>query len=244
MKIIACALNCEIQGLQHEISTIKNVKIVNIGVGAKKMNFIDNIKAEDYIINIGICAGKKVGEIFLCNKIIGDKTYYPDIFYNNGIPYSTITTTNDVVSSTAIKRNNNMLFDMEAANIFKYASKVLAPSQIYFIKIVSDSGISNTKMGKEYITQLVNNHAHTIKNFIEKLPCPTNTNILQIEKDLEKYAQHFKLSATSKEQAKQLLKYAKICNINYSEYFNKFLKEPTSKKQALKIWNNFKKIIT
>lgn len=59
------------------------------------------IRDEDHLINIGSCAGKKAGEIYLCHKIENqvNKVYYPDLIYTNDFQEATVKTRDYVIQT-------------------------------------------------------------------------------------------------------------------------------------------------
>mgnify|MGYP004467207929 CR=1 FL=1 len=107
------------------------------------------IKAEDAIINVGICAGDyEPGQVFICNKITEGatgRTFYPDMILRSNLPERELLTAPVVIRKSiheyANKDSNNMaLYDMEAAAIYQAANLYVGPHRMGFIKVVSDNG--------------------------------------------------------------------------------------------------------
>lgn len=127
---------------------------------------------EDIIlVNFGSCAGRGgVGRVFLCNKIIdriSGHTFYPDILYCHNFPESYVVTEPEVLKDgldylqegdlydrgdLEDEQDNSPgdgLHDMEAAAIYQAGSRFLAPHQMSFIKVISDSGMGRELCVKE-----------------------------------------------------------------------------------------------
>lgn len=203
MKLIICALKCE--------DIFGNAFIC--GVGAQRLPDFSKI---DQLINIGVCGGDNVGKLYLANKIIGDKCYYPDIFNNCNIDTAPLTTSNDPVK----KIQPGMLYDMEAAKLYCAASKYLGPHQMHFLKVVSDSG--ETIDDKNHINQLIRMHKDAIQDYIGQLE--------QWEEFHDKIKSSLRLSEAMKIRHKQQLKYANLIGADVSQ----FLQAGMNKKDTIK----------
>ncbi|MDO5328989.1 MAG: hypothetical protein Q4E88_02655 [Coriobacteriia bacterium] len=212
MEMIVSALSCE--------AIYPNTFIC--GVGAKKLPCLDGV---DHLINIGICAGREVGQIFLANKIIGEKTYYPDVFGN--IPSRNLIT----VSSPVSEVDGDMLYDMEASNIYKYAQKYLGPHQMHFIKIVSDAG--ENKLDKSYVHDLILSHKDKIDEYLSSLAVNES-----FEFDLNLNKLH--CTETMKARLYQQCKYAKIADIDISRFF---AIEARDKKESMQLLDKIDKYL-
>ena len=136
MLYILVALKCEaavLNGLPGEV--------VFTGVGLRANDVLDSLvlKPSDKVLNVGICAGLNKGKGYLIHEITSMETgkrYYPDILFESGIEEMPLTTSPGIVHEVEA----GMLVDMEAALICEKVLKVLAPSDIAFYKVVSDSG--------------------------------------------------------------------------------------------------------
>ena len=93
---------------------------------------------DDFVVNIGICAGlKEIGKAFFINKITDvatNRSYYPDVFYKHSFEEAEIFSGQTILSEGAY-----ILYDMEAAAIYQAAVKFVSTDRISFIKIVSDN---------------------------------------------------------------------------------------------------------
>ena len=240
MEIICYALDIEAMPLKKHFG--ENVRFEKCDVFAKNLDFLKTVSANDHITNIGICAGANVGEIYLCNKIHGEKTFYPDLLIPNNLEQREITTVDHVVNEDEVKAHPNMLYDQEAAIIFEHAQKCIAPHQISFLKIVSDSGITDFEKIKKSIPQLIENKIPEIEAFIsssQKFFSKIDTK--EEIKNLDKYSELLKCSATMKVQLAQLLRYAQICNIDVENFFKDI--KISSKKDSLQILKSLKNFL-
>ena len=163
MLYILTALKCEasaLAGLPGEI--------VITGVGGCAISTISKIglTPNDYVLNVGICAGKEPGNGYLINQVISDVTgrrFYPDILFESGAEEMSITTASEVVTSV----EEGMLYDMESSLICDAVLKVIPPSNLAIYKVVSDSG--DKFPTKNEVTQLIRSHADEIRKIASLL---------------------------------------------------------------------------
>ena len=163
MLYILTALKCEasaLAGLPGEV--------VVTGVGGCAISTILKIglTPNDYVLNIGICAGKDIGKGYLINQVISDVTgrrFYPDILFESGASEMSITTTSEVVTSV----EEGMLYDMESSLVCDTVLRVIPPSNLALYKVVSDSG--DKFPSKNEVTQLIRSHLDEIKKITELL---------------------------------------------------------------------------
>ena len=163
MLYILTALKCEASAL-----TGLPGEAVITGVGGRAADVIKNLelKPDDHILNVGICAGTKIGKGYLINQVISNVTgrrFYPDILFDSGAEEMSITTSSEVVSSV----EEGMLYDMESSLICDAVLKVIPPSNLAIYKVVSDSG--DKFPTKNEVTQLIRQHADEIKKIAELL---------------------------------------------------------------------------
>ena len=157
MLYILTALKCEaaaLGGLPGEV--------IVTGVGGRVVDRISqlNLKPDDYVLNVGICAGREKGEGYLINQVISSVTgrrFYPDILFESGAKEMTLTYSDKVVTSV----EDDMLYDMESALICDAVLKIIPPSNLSLYKVVSDSG-ENFPSANE-VTALIRAHADEIK---------------------------------------------------------------------------------
>ena len=163
MLYILTALKCEASALAGLPG-----KVVVTGVGGCTISTISKIglTPNDYVLNIGICAGKDIGKGYLINQVISDVTgrrFYPDILFESGASEMSITTTSEVVTSV----EEGMLYDMESSLVCDAVLKVIPPSNLALYKVVSDSG--DKFPSKNEVTQLIRSHLDEIKKITELL---------------------------------------------------------------------------
>ena len=169
MLYILTALKCEasaLAGLPGEI--------VITGVGGCAISTISKIglTPNDYVLNVGICAGKEPGKGYLINQVISDVTgrrFYPDILFESGAEEMSITTASEVVTSV----EDGMLYDMESSLVCDAVLKVIPPSNLAIYKVVSDNG--DKFPTKNEVTQLIREHADEIKKIAELLTARSGT---------------------------------------------------------------------
>ena len=163
MLYILVALKCEasvLNGLPGEV--------VFTGVGLRANDVLDSLdlKPSDKVLNVGICAGRNKGRGYLVNEITSMETgkrYYPDILFESGIEEMPLTTSPGIVHEV----DDGMLVDMEAALICEKVLKVLAPSDIAFYKVVSDSGQDFMSAGE--VVDVMRKHLPEIKKIARLL---------------------------------------------------------------------------
>ena len=163
MLYILTALKCEaaaLGGLPGEV--------IVTGVGWRVVDRIKqlDLKPDDYVLNVGICAGPEKGEGYLINQVISSVTgrrFYPDILFESGAKEMTVTYSDEVVTSVG----EGMLYDMESALICDAVLKMIPPSNLALYKVVSDSG-ENFPSANE-VTQLIRSHADEIRKIASLL---------------------------------------------------------------------------
>ena len=163
MLYILCALKCEAAALNGITG-----EVVITGVGGRVVDCIKrlDLKPDDYVLNVGICAGVGKGSGYLINQVISSVTgrrFYPDILYESGAKEMTLTYSDSVVTSV----EDGMLYDMESALICDTVLKIIPPSNLALYKVVSDSG-DNLPSANE-VTQLIRLHADEIKKIASLL---------------------------------------------------------------------------
>ena len=136
MLYILTALKCEAQALSGLPG-----EVVVTGVGERALDKISKIEltADDFVLNVGICAGACVGKGYLINQVISldsGRRFYPDILFESGAEEMPVSTSSKIVTEV----NDGMLYDMESSIICESVLKVIPPSNLALYKVVSDSG--------------------------------------------------------------------------------------------------------
>ena len=113
MLYILTALKCEASALADLPG-----EVVVTGAGERAQECIARIglNADDYVLNVGICAGENKGRGYLINQVISmtsGRRFYPDILFDSGAEEKTVTTSPSVVTEV----ENDMLYDMESSII-------------------------------------------------------------------------------------------------------------------------------
>lgn len=163
MLYILTALKCEaaaLGGLPGEV--------IVTGAGGRVVDRIKqlDLKPDDCVLNVGICAGTEKGEGYLINQVISSVTgrrFYPDILFESGAKEMTVTYSDEVVTSVG----EGMLYDMESALICDAVLKMIPPSNLALYKVVSDSG-ENFPSANE-VTQLIRAHLDEIRKIASLL---------------------------------------------------------------------------
>lgn len=184
------------------------------------------VKATDFLINIGTCAGdlSKKQEAFLINKLtekVTGRTFYPDVLYRHMFEETELVTVPAVVKDGMDKVEQ--LYDMEAAAIYQAGSFFAGPHQMYFIKVVSDSG-EETEMISSALTDCVEMHMEKIIAFIRRLEEISQEQLIEAEvfseeewKWINHLCEDLKCSVTMQAMVKQLCRYCKLAGIDYME---------------------------
>ena len=163
MLYILTALKCEASAL----GTIPG-KVIVTGAGKRALDRIMEIELtpDDYVLNVGICAGANKGRGYLVNQVISQETgrrFYPDILFESGADEMSLTTSPDIVT----KVGEDMLFDMESSLICDSVLKVIPPSNLAIYKVVSDSGDQFPSANE--VTAMIREHINEISRIAELL---------------------------------------------------------------------------
>lgn len=138
---------------------------------------------DDFIINIGICAGigmDQTGQCFLCSSVTdtdSGRSYYPDLIWKHAFPETALcsgsrilTASDDPVPAGSRRKGAPLLYDMEAAALYQSGAVYAGPHQMSFLKIVSDKGDGSFPSPEE-VTGLTAKWLPQICHYIEGLPC-------------------------------------------------------------------------
>ena len=156
--------------LKGEASALAGLpgEVVITGVGGCAISTISKIALtpNDFVLNVGICAGQEPGKGYLINQVISGVTgrrFYPDILFESDAEEMSITTSDKVVTEV----EEGMLYDMESALICDAVLKMIPPSNLALYKVVSDSG-ENFPSANE-VTQLIRAHLDEIRKIASLL---------------------------------------------------------------------------
>lgn len=110
-------------------------------------------KAEDCLINIGICGAPpsyEIGETLLIHQIRdANRSYYPDILYTHSLRECSLTCVDEAQSAL-----HDSPVDMESGAVFCASSRFFKLHRLAFIKIVSDHFTPET-VTKEGVIELI-----------------------------------------------------------------------------------------
>lgn len=225
---------------------------------------------KDIFINIGICGSRKVsykiGDTFLCNKIIDNdtkRTYFSDIifkhpFYEESLECSSLPCSsleNFTTKDFSDNNNNNFpkrdsirnsfegnLIDMESSGLYESAITFLHPHEIFFIKIISDFlDIDKKNVTLENIKEIISNSSDSIINWIINIKNNyTYDREFFTPKEIElidTISKNLKFSCSMENEFKQLIKYYELTNHgDYSEIIKNTLPLKCNSKKEGKLY--------
>jgi len=210
--------------------TVTGSGIFNSAIGTTYILSKNDIKSDDILINIGICASTNTninkGTVFMCNKILDNATkycYYPDILFRHNFIEKSIETFPYPVIDKSLSKCD--LIDMEAYSVCKAGNVFLGTHQMYFIKILSDYA-ENEKIDSEYIYNLIDKK---IENIIDWIITIYNE-LKQIKIDfteeeknkINQLKQKLKLTQAMSIKFDQFIWYKKLNNENISKIIDDF----------------------
>jgi len=212
---ILCALKCEAAALTGIAG-----EVVITGVGGRVVDRIGqlDLKPDDYVLNVGICAGGEKGSGYLINQVISSVTgrrFYPDILFESGAKEMTLTYSDAVVTSV----EEGMLYDMESALVCDAVLKIIPPSNLALYKVVSDSG-DNFPTANE-VMQLIRAHAYEIKKIASLLV--GNSGSVSYEFIPEPLKEKLRLTQYMRNELKDLEHYA-VASGKQDEVLNLFVR--------------------
>lgn len=243
MIVIFCALFKEAKSLidhynlkleskykHFQVFVSDDISLVVTGVGrnnmAQAVGFaMASLENISFAINIGVCAGEKVGDAFVINSIYEDSTsrfFYPDLVLKTELPESKLVTLDKV--STEL--SGNSIFDMEGSAFFDACSSFLAPSNIALFKVVSDS---NGKINDpESIVDLIAKNINVFDAYIESIHLNFSSNTSTINEDkllslFEYYSEELKLSEYMRIELLRMLRFSMLSGIDICDEIDKFL---------------------
>lgn len=149
-------------------------------------------KDTDIFINLGIAGfvSKKIteneqaiGKLFLISKITEqctNRTFYPDILYQNAFDTLPLITTPLVAETTSDFSDDVTLVDMEASSLYQATLPYISPERMFFFKIISDIvGITSVKEQTILPEQFVFPHMHSILDFATQIQTIQQNNSLE-----------------------------------------------------------------
>ena len=242
---------------KFQVFSNEDVKLIISGTGKVKsataLTYLiskEDIKKDDYIVNIGFVASNKnsqLGDIVYVSKIqnaYSDFDFYPEMIYKHNFLEGSLTTFDSIVEK---KLENIEYIDMEAYGFFQTASIFFKKDKIIVLKIVSD--ILKDKLEDRVLVDfkdenLFSESYNNIYKFLVNFKTVNDDNDFTIiERELiKKVLENLRLSDTMTYELFNILKYLKIKygNIDILKKYENI--EVTSKVQAKKLFEEIKNI--
>ena len=242
---------------KFQVFSNENVKLIISGTGRVKsataLTYLvskEDIKKNDYIVNIGFVASNKnsqLGDIVYVSKIqnaYSDFDFYPEMIYKHNFLEGSLTTFDSIVEK---KIENTEYIDMEAYGFFQTASIFFKKDKIIVLKIVSD--ILKDKAEDRILVDFKNEKLFTesynnIYKFLVNFKTVNDDSDFTITEQelIKKVLENLRLSDTMTYELFNILKYLKIKygNIDILKKYDNI--EVTSKVQAKKLFEEIKNI--
>ena len=242
---------------KFQVFSNEDVKLIISGTGKVKsataLTYLvskEDIKKNDYIVNIGFVASNKnsqLGDIVYVSKIqnaYSDFDFYPEMIYKHNFLEGSLTTFDSIVEK---KIENTEYIDMEAYGFFQTASIFFKKDKIIVLKIVSD--ILKDKVEDRVLVDFKNENLFTesynnIYEFLVNFKTVNDDSDFTITEQelIKKVLENLRLSDTMTYELFNILKYLKIKygNIDILKKYENI--EVTSKVQAKKLFEEIKNI--
>ena len=242
---------------KFQVFSNENVKLIISGTGkiksATALTYLiskEDIKKNDYIVNIGFVASNKnsqLGDIVYISKIqnvYSDFDFYPEMIYKHNFLEGSLTTFDSIVEQ---KIENIEYIDMEAYGFFQTASIFFKKDKIMVLKIVSD--ILKDKVEDRVLVDFkdenlfAKSYDNIYKFLINFKAIDDEDEFTIVEQELiKKVLENLRLSDTMTYELFNILRYLKIKygNIDILKKYENI--EVTSKVQAKKLFEEIKNI--
>lgn len=195
---------------------------------------------KDSLLNVGICAQKAGGGIFVCNKIIElatGKTFYPDILYSHDFEEKAIVTgmrpfqAKSDSAGAEMSASDDTLYDMEAAAVYQAGSYFLGPHQMVFLKVVSDSGNAE-HISEKQVESLMEEYRERLTDFVRRCGHLSgekekhNFPMERVEEDVvEKLCADMHCSKTMRDLLNQYIRYLVLAKADYASVIQSMYRE-------------------
>ena len=242
---------------KFQVFSNEDVKLIISGTGKVKsataLTYLiskEDIKKNDYIVNIGFVASNKnsqLGDIVYVSKIqnaYSDFDFYPEMIYKHNFLEGSLTTFDSIVEK---KIENIEYIDMEAYGFFQTASIFFKKDKIMVLKIVSD--ILKNKAEDRILVDFKNENLfsesyNNIYKFLVNFKTVNDDSDFTITEQelIKKVLENLRLSDTMTYELFNILRYLKIKygNIDILKKYENI--EVTSKVQAKKLFEEIKNI--
>ena len=185
-------------------------------------------------LNVGIAGhdNSKLGEIYIINKILEDKS--DKCFFPYSPCIQNIKNNSCITYENVNNKYNDSLSDMELSGFFEAANKYSYKELIHSIKIVSDNKYDSIDFkDKQIVEKLFFDKSTIFDKFfktIESLLKETVNNTIMMDRKVDELIRNVKFSKSENEQVRKLLKliFLKKKKIDY-DIFN----HPKDKKKII-----------
>ena len=240
---------------KFQVFSNEDVKLIISGTGRVKsataLTYLiskEDIKKNDYIVNIGFVASNKnsqLGDIVYVSKIqnaYSDFDFYPEMIYKHNFLEGSLTTFDSIVEK---KIENIEYIDMEAYGFFQTASIFFKKDKIIVLKIVSD--ILKDKLEDRVLVDfkdenLFSESYNNIYKFLVNFKTVNDDSDFTITEQelIKKVLENLRLSDTMTYELFNILRYLKIKygNIDILKKYENI--EVNSKVQGKKIFEEIK----
>ena len=220
-----------------------------------------------HILNFGCCAlisdnNAFQSDLYICNKIVNDdnnRTFYPDLLVKTNLSEAKIITGSQIYHKQdkgrfLTKDEQTILYDMEAAAIYEAASHFVGPSQLHFLKFVSDTGDEN--ISPELVRTKAEKAVPLLLDYIKNLTSVYNSLadeeaklIDQKIQDTEKRLfEELHASVSMQIQIRQLLRYAIVSGADYEGILYRLRQDDRlpckDKKEGIHLLNEIRDYLT
>ena len=242
---------------KFQVFSNEDIKLIISGTGkiksATALTYLilkEDIKKNDYIVNIGFVASNKdsqLGDVVYISKIqnaYSDFDFYPEMIYKHNFLEGSLTTFDSIVEQ---KIENIEYIDMEAYGFFQTASIFFKKAKIIVLKIVSD--ILKDKVEDRVLVDFkdenlfAKSYDNIYKFLINFKAIDDEDEFTIVEQELiKKVLENLRLSDTMTYELFNILRYLKIKygNIDILKKYENI--EVTSKVQAKKLFEEIKNI--
>ena len=243
--------------IKFQVFSNEDVKLIISGTGKVKsataLTYLiskEDIKKDDYIVNIGFVASNKnsqLGDIVYVLKIqnaYSDFDFYPEMIYKHNFLEGSLTTFDSIVEK---KIENTEYIDMEAYGFFQTASIFFKKDKIMVLKIVSD--ILKNKAEDRILVDfkdenLFSESYNNIYKFLVNFKTVNDDSDFTITEQelIKKVLENLRLSDTMTYELFNILRYLKIKygSIDILKKYENI--EVSSKVQAKKLFEEIKNI--
>lgn len=201
--------------ISHQVFINDNIKLIISGVGNYNSSIATTLLLSKYsqsklikkpiILNFGFAAAKNlaIGSICIGNKVsFNFKDFYPEMNLNFRISELNLLSVDSPIDDINLILDNSMI-DMESFGIFVSATKFIASSNLYFVKIISDYG-SDSFFSKDNAKKLIEMNEIKIKEIVSQLIEHSKTLIGLSYDNYRLYKDLLEKSALSKSQKDKL----------------------------------------